>query len=95
MPPGDFEDGLEKGESRYKAYLKWLGWMGLMTGWKWEKEPLRVPSTKSWGIVARSRWTTSPEEDAGCREYALDLVNTVRQGGGFTVRTKEGNADAH
>ena len=51
MPAGDFEDGLEKGDSRYKAYLKWLGWVGLNCGWQWEKEPLRVPSTKSWGII--------------------------------------------
>jgi tRNASer (uridine44-2'-O)-methyltransferase len=51
MPPADFEEGLGQGESRYKAYLKWLGWMGLKCGWIWEKEPLRVPSTKSWGII--------------------------------------------
>jgi tRNASer (uridine44-2'-O)-methyltransferase len=54
MPPGDFEEGLEKGDSRYKAYLKWLGWAGLKCGWLWEKEPLRVPSTKSWGIIGES-----------------------------------------
>lgn len=53
MPKGDFEEGLEKGESRYKAYLKWLGWTGLNCGWLWEKEPLRVPSTKSWGIIGQ------------------------------------------
>jgi hypothetical protein len=29
----------------------WLGWQGLMCGWDWEKEGLRVPSTRSWGIV--------------------------------------------
>jgi tRNASer (uridine44-2'-O)-methyltransferase len=51
MPQGEFEQGLEQGESRYKAYLKWLGWTGLNCGWKWEIEPLRVPSTKSWAIV--------------------------------------------
>jgi tRNASer (uridine44-2'-O)-methyltransferase len=53
-PPGGFEEGLESGQSRYKAYLMWLGWCGLMCGWEWEKEPLRVPSTRGWGIVGES-----------------------------------------
>lgn len=50
-PEGGFEKGLEDGQSRYKAYLVWLGWVGLMCGWEWEKEGLRIPSTKGWGIV--------------------------------------------
>jgi hypothetical protein len=32
----------------------WLGWCGLMCGWEWEKEPLRVPSTRGWGIIGES-----------------------------------------
>lgn len=32
----------------------WLGWVGLMCGWEWEKEGLRVPTTKGWGIVGKS-----------------------------------------
>ncbi|KAG7558211.1 hypothetical protein FFLO_02864 [Filobasidium floriforme] len=95
MPSGDFEEGLEKGDSRYKAYLKWLGWAGLNCGWLWEKEPLRVPSTKSWGIIARKRWTGGAAEDDACREYVLSLVDHVRHGDGFTVREKEGNVDGH
>ena len=50
-PALGFEDGLEPGQSRYKAYLMWLGWCGLQCGWEWEKEGLRIPSTKGWGIV--------------------------------------------
>ena len=50
-PKGGFEEGLEPGQSRYKAYLTWLGWCGLMCGWEWEREPLRVPTTKGWAIV--------------------------------------------
>ena len=53
-PLGGFETGLEPGQSRYKAYLMWLGWCGLQCGWEWEKEGLRVPSTKGWGIVGES-----------------------------------------
>jgi hypothetical protein len=50
-PERGFGHGLDEGESRYKTYLMWLGWSGLMCGWKWEKEGMRVPSTKGWGII--------------------------------------------
>lgn len=52
-PEGNFEEGLEKGQSRYKSYLMWLGWVGVNCGWKWETEPLRIPSTRGWGIVGK------------------------------------------
>jgi len=51
---GNFEAGLEQGQSRYKSYLMWLGWVGLNCGWEWETEPLRIPSTRGWGIVGMS-----------------------------------------
>lgn len=35
----------------------WLGYCGLLAGWRWEKESLRIPSTRGWAIVARRRWT--------------------------------------
>ncbi|WVR08045.1 hypothetical protein IAU60_005090 [Kwoniella sp. DSM 27419] len=88
-PEGGFENGLEPGVSRYKSYLIWLGWTGLQCGWKWEKEGLRVPSTKGWGIIARNRWASS-EEDGECREWALAQVNQVKARGAFAVREKEG-----
>ncbi|WRT69740.1 uncharacterized protein IL334_006731 [Kwoniella shivajii] len=88
-PEGGFENGLEPGISRYQSYLVWLGWYGLKCGWHWEKEGLRVPSTKGWGIVARKRWTTS-SEDRECREWVLEQVNQVRRKGAFKVREKEG-----
>ena len=53
-PAGGFGKGLGEGLSRYKAYLMWLGWCGLQCGWEWEKEGLRVPSTRGWGIVGES-----------------------------------------
>jgi tRNASer (uridine44-2'-O)-methyltransferase len=106
-PSGGFEEGLEPGQSRYKAYLMWLGWYGLQCGWEWEKEGLRVPSTRGWGIVgtsaasfrnneligrmiARKRWTMTPEEDRVCRGWVLERVNEVRARGIFNVREKEG-----
>ncbi|KLT40961.1 DUF1613-domain-containing protein [Cutaneotrichosporon oleaginosum] len=89
-PEGGFEDGLEAGASRYKAYVMWLGWWGLQCGWKWEKESLRIPSTRGWAIVARARWTTDAGEDRACRQWALDEVNGVRARGEFKVRVKEG-----
>ncbi|WWC73653.1 uncharacterized protein I206_107625 [Kwoniella pini CBS 10737] len=88
-PKGGFENGLEPGISRYQSYLIWLGWFGLKCGWYWEKEGLRVPSTKGWGIVARKRWTTN-EENKECREWALEQVNEVKRKGAFKVREKEG-----
>jgi hypothetical protein len=53
-PEGNFENGLEQGQSRYKSYLMWLGWVGVNCGWEWETEPLRIPSTRGWGIVGTS-----------------------------------------
>ncbi|WWC65874.1 uncharacterized protein I303_108496 [Kwoniella dejecticola CBS 10117] len=90
-PKGGFENGLEPGVSRYQSYLIWLGWCGLKCGWEWEKEGLRVPSTKGWGIVARKRWTKGDEDkERQCREWALEQVNEVRRKGAFKVREKEG-----
>ncbi|WVQ78960.1 hypothetical protein IAT38_001052 [Cryptococcus sp. DSM 104549] len=89
-PAGGFEAGLEPGMSRYKSYLMWLGWVGLQCGWEWEKEGLRVPSTKGWGIVARKRWADGEGELEGCREWALGQVEEVRQRGAFKIREKEG-----
>lgn len=74
----------------------WLGWLGLQAGWTWEKESLRVPSTKGWGIVGRHRWTEAPgarEDEAElrkCREWALEQVRAVRAKGAFKVREMEG-----
>ncbi|EIW71493.1 hypothetical protein TREMEDRAFT_42864 [Tremella mesenterica DSM 1558] len=89
-PLNGFEDGLEAGNSRYKAYIMWLGWMGLMCGWEWEKEGLRVPSTRGWGIVGRKRWASTPEQLHECRSWALGQVEEVRRGGLFKIREKEG-----
>lgn len=89
-PAGGFEDGLESGLSRYKSYVMWLGWCGLMCGWEWEKESLRIPSTRGWGIVARKRWPKGQDEDRACRQWALDEVRGVRDRGEFKVRIKEG-----
>lgn len=63
-PVGGFDDGLEPGASRYKAYTMWLGHCGLLAGWKWEKESLRIPSTRGWAIVARRRWTDAADAGA-------------------------------
>jgi tRNASer (uridine44-2'-O)-methyltransferase len=103
-PEGNFEAGLEQGQSRYKSYLMWLGWVGLNCGWEWETEPLRIPSTRGWGIVgmfpswsyvvhansiARNRWTKVDELDE-CRSWALEQVVGVRERGSFKIRVKEG-----
>lgn len=89
MPKDGLDAGLEAGASRYKAYTMWLGWEGLMCGWKWEKESLRIPSTRGWAIVARERWATK-EDDRTCREWALAEVQGVRARQSFAVRKREG-----
>ncbi|ORX37646.1 hypothetical protein BD324DRAFT_389608 [Kockovaella imperatae] len=89
-PPGNFAEGLEEGQSRYKAYIMWLGYCGLLCGWEWEKESLRIPSTKGWAIIARRRWTTTDEELLACRQWALEQVDVVRKRGMFKVREREG-----
>lgn len=68
----------------------WLGWCGLQCGWEWEKESLRIPSTRGWGIVARKRWSKGQDDDRACRQWALDEVRGVRDRGEFKVRIKEG-----
>lgn len=74
-PQGGFDAGLIAGVSRYKSFTVWLGWVGLMCGWEWEKESLRIPSTRGWAIVARRRWTTptttmspSPKKEGSATE---------------------------
>lgn len=106
-PEGGFGKGLEEGNSRYKAYLIWLGYCGLKCGWEWEREPLRIPSTKGWGIIgecspcvmsdswpARKRWAKD-EDLRECREWAMEQVNEVRARGQFKIREKEGKASDH
>lgn len=46
-------------------------------------------------VPARKRWTKTEEEDNEARNYAFQLVSSVRQGSGFVVRAKEGNPDGH
>jgi tRNASer (uridine44-2'-O)-methyltransferase len=67
----------------------WLGYCGLLCGWHWEKESLRIPSTRGWAIVARRRWATAAD-DRAAREWALGEVDGVRARGAFVVRMKEG-----
>ena len=87
-------EGLQLGPTehggKYGAYLAWLAQVGLECGWEWEKEGLRVPSTRGWGIVARKRWTREKGEVDACRVWALQQVEGVRARGVFKVREKEG-----
>lgn len=68
----------------------WLGWVGLKCGWEWEKEGLRIPSTRGWGIVGRKRWAKDEKDLRECREWAMEQVEQVRARGAFKVRVKEG-----
>jgi tRNASer (uridine44-2'-O)-methyltransferase len=44
--------------------------------------------------AARKRWTSSEEELAECRRWALEQVQGVRDRGAFKIREREGK-DAH
>ena len=50
-------DGLasERG-GRYSAYLNYMAELTVRAGWRPEREALRIPSTKCWAFVGRSRY---------------------------------------
>lgn len=50
---------------RYAAYLNYIAELALKSGWRVEREALRVPSTKNWAFVGRNRiWS----EGTGVKE---------------------------
>lgn len=50
---------------RYSAYLNYIAEITMKSGWRIEREALRVPSTKNWAFVGRHRiWRGQNDEEA-------------------------------
>ncbi|GAA5975252.1 hypothetical protein JCM5350_000206 [Sporobolomyces pararoseus] len=92
--------------SRYGSYQLFLAHLSLLCGFLPEREALRIPSTKNYGLVGRTRlWELSGEgpgdREAGevrVREEVEKLLNEVeRKSGieGWKARTPEGKAGEH
>ncbi|PWN18468.1 DUF1613-domain-containing protein [Microstroma glucosiphilum] len=72
------------GGSRNVAYLSYVSHLHLLCGWLVEKEALRIPSTKNWGIVS----TRKVGSEVAARDRVRTLIEGV--GGGWKARSREG-----
>lgn len=85
---------------RYHAYQLYLAHLTLLCGFVPEREALRIPSTKNFGIVGRKRvWEVAgqPREEVvvakeRVREEVRRLVDEVRKKGEWKARKPEGKA---
>ncbi|GAA6037849.1 hypothetical protein JCM8097_005069 [Rhodosporidiobolus ruineniae] len=86
---------------RYHAYQLYLAHLALRCGFVPEREALRIPSTKNFGMVGRRRvWEgLRGEEREQARERAREevraLVEEVRRKGEWRARKPEGKAGEH
>ncbi|GJJ10355.1 hypothetical protein Clacol_004581 [Clathrus columnatus] len=80
--------GEAQGETSYSKYRVWLAYLSRACGWKLECEMLRIPSTRNWAIIGRSR---DGEELSG-REVAQNILSAVSERGMFTPRIPEGKS---
>ncbi|KAK0553514.1 tRNA(Ser) Um(44) 2'-O-methyltransferase [Tilletia horrida] len=89
--------------SRSKAYLHYLSHVQLQAGWKIEKEVLRIPSTKNWALVGRTRLSAYTKDVSGARPAEAreaEVRNRVQSmavaaSGSWTARVPEGKAACH
>lgn len=91
--------------SRYNAYQLFLAHLSLRCGFLPEREALRIPSTKNYGLVGRKRlWDLDEDRgerdqiEARVRQEVETLVNEVeRHAGseGWKARTPEGKISEH
>lgn len=70
--------------SRNVAYLSYVSHLHLLCGWLVEKEALRIPSTKNWGVVS----TRKVGSESAARERVKKMIEAV--GGGWKARSREG-----
>lgn len=85
----------DTGGGRYLAYQLYLAHLSLLCGFVPEREALRIPSTKNFGILGRRRvWSDaddavrSEEGAREVRERVREMVNEVS--GTWVARTPEG-----
>ncbi|GAA5904716.1 hypothetical protein JCM6882_008355 [Rhodosporidiobolus microsporus] len=97
-------------KSRYVAYQLYLAHLTLLCGFVPEREALRIPSTKNFGMVGRRRTWEGVGERVGkggeregaeerekekTRERVRELVEEVRAKGEWRARKPEGKAGGH
>ncbi|RPD64925.1 DUF1613-domain-containing protein [Lentinus tigrinus ALCF2SS1-6] len=100
MPGENFVDGLNLGgdgsnTSSYSRYRIWLASLSLYCGWRVECETLRIPSTRNWAIIGRSRSPDSTNELEEVRRRVEEIVEHVRERGMFKTRVPEGKSKDH
>ncbi|TFK89610.1 DUF1613-domain-containing protein [Polyporus arcularius HHB13444] len=100
FPDDTFVDSLNLGgdgsnASSYSRYRIWLASLTVYCGWRVECETLRIPSTRNWAIIGRTRSAGSSEELEEIRRRVEEIVEHVRERGLFKTRTPEGKAKDH
>lgn len=68
------------GVSRNEQYLAYVGELHKRFGWQVELEPLRIPSTKNWCFVGRTRIETVGGEE-GLKQKVKDAVEQAMSSG--------------
>ncbi|SPO20367.1 related to TRM44 - tRNA(Ser) Um(44) 2'-O-methyltransferase [Ustilago trichophora] len=66
--------------SRNEQYLAYVGELHKRFGWQVELEPLRIPSTKNWCFVGRTRLETEDGEE-GLKQKVKDAVEQAMASG--------------
>ncbi|GAA5851819.1 hypothetical protein JCM9279_001896 [Rhodotorula babjevae] len=79
---------------RYAAYQLYLAHLSLRCGFVPEREALRIPSTKNFGMVGRTRLYAEGDEDgaARVREELEGVLREVERRGEWVARRPEGKA---
>ncbi|KZT72731.1 DUF1613-domain-containing protein [Daedalea quercina L-15889] len=93
--PGGFVESLNLGgdgsnSSSYSSYRIWLASLNLHLGWKVECETLRIPSTRNWAVIGRTRMSEDATQLAQFERCAKQIVESVRERGLFKTRRPEG-----
>ena len=71
-----FESKASEKGGRYNAYLRYIAEIHIRSGWKLEREALRIPSTKNWAFVGRNRLYSAGLDDAK-QEEVKDWVKSI------------------
>ncbi|KAI0266834.1 hypothetical protein BC834DRAFT_969341 [Gloeopeniophorella convolvens] len=91
LDPDALNLGGEGTGSSYAQYRVWLAALSVHCGWAVEVEVLRIPSTRNWAIVGRTRVGDEDEAEHNVEE----LIEGVRRRGQFKTRRPEGKAGDH
>ena len=84
----------EGSHSRNEAYLRFLSHAHIAYGWILEKEALRIPSTKNWALLGRSRTWQHHDAPANLEQNVRDRIrdHVHRAAASWKARTPEGKA---